>query len=186
MDTKLFDIVSPLVKLNRSGQHHVGLCPFHEEKTPSFFVFDSRWKCFGCGQGGDVVSFVMLYYNVSFKEAMKRLGRDTFKHYEVARRCLKRGLVDEFRAWEAIYIDELSMLIRVSRKTIKKFGSELFNSNPDFYSYLLNSLDIYSYYYNILLSNNDAIKYELYKKTGDRAHSPKRIFKDCQFIKELI
>ncbi len=57
----IVDIVSNYVRLKKSGSSYKGLCPFHQEKTPSFFVSPERqfFKCFGCGAGGDVITFLM-------------------------------------------------------------------------------------------------------------------------------
>lgn len=73
------DIVSVIgryVHLKRAGSGYTGLCPFHSEKTPSFHVNPSRqmYKCFGCGVGGNVITFVMEYENLTFPEAMEMLA----------------------------------------------------------------------------------------------------------------
>lgn len=70
------EVIGSYVKLKRSGNGYVGLCPFHSEKTPSFHVNPSRqmYKCFGCGVGGNVITFVMEYENYSFPEAMQFLA----------------------------------------------------------------------------------------------------------------
>ena len=72
----IVDLVSEHVTLKRSGSRWVGLCPFHEEKTPSFTVSPDRaaFKCFGCGKGGDAFSFVQFRENVDFTEAMRILA----------------------------------------------------------------------------------------------------------------
>ena len=73
---ELFDVVSEHVSLKRRGKRWVGLCPFHAEKTPSFTVNPELglFKCFGCGKGGDLFSFVQLRENVPFLEAMRILA----------------------------------------------------------------------------------------------------------------
>ena len=73
----LVDIVSAYVALKKSGRSLVGLCPFHNEKTPSFHVNPERqvWKCFGCGEGGDVFSFVQKIEKSTFGEAAEQLAR---------------------------------------------------------------------------------------------------------------
>lgn len=68
-------VVSPYVRLKRSGKLSKGLCPFHNEKTPSFTVFHdtNSYYCFGCGSGGDPVSFIMKIENLSYPDAVKYL-----------------------------------------------------------------------------------------------------------------
>jgi DNA primase len=70
------DVVGRYVDLKRSGASYKGLCPFHDEKTPSFYVTPSRgsYHCFGCGKGGDIFSFVMEVDRVEFPEALQRLA----------------------------------------------------------------------------------------------------------------
>ena len=70
------DVVGETVQLKKAGSTYKGLCPFHGEKTPSFTVTPARdsWKCFGCGEGGDIFSFVMKRDSVSFPEALKVLA----------------------------------------------------------------------------------------------------------------
>lgn len=70
------DVVSRYVPLRRRGKEHVGVCPFHPEKTPSFSVNEEKglFHCFGCGNGGDVVSFIQQIEGVDFKGALAHLG----------------------------------------------------------------------------------------------------------------
>jgi DNA primase len=71
-------VIGGRVRLQKRGRDHVGLCPFHREKTPSFTVSEDKgfFHCFGCGAHGDVVGFVMRADNLSFPEAVERLARD--------------------------------------------------------------------------------------------------------------
>lgn len=73
----IVDLVSNYVSLKKSGQNHSGLCPFHDEKTPSFLVSDSKqiFKCFGCGVGGDAFKFLSLIENLTFPEAVQQLAQ---------------------------------------------------------------------------------------------------------------
>ena len=66
------------VRLQRAGRNWKGLCPFHSEKTPSFFVFPDRgsFKCFGCGEGGDLLTFVMRRNRIEFPDALDELARE--------------------------------------------------------------------------------------------------------------
>jgi DNA primase len=72
----IVEVVGQIVPLRRSGSRHVGLCPFHHEKTPSFYVDSNRqmYHCFGCGSGGDVLSFVMKHQNLAFVDAIQYLA----------------------------------------------------------------------------------------------------------------
>jgi len=73
----IVDVISEYVALKRAGKSHKGLCPFHSEKTPSFTVSEDfqSWHCFGCGEHGDVFSFLMKIENLTFVEAMERLAK---------------------------------------------------------------------------------------------------------------
>ena len=73
----ILEVVSRYVPLQRSGRSYKASCPFHQEKTPSFYVFPDRqtWRCFGaCATGGDIFSFVMRAENLEFAQALKRLA----------------------------------------------------------------------------------------------------------------
>ena len=72
----IVNVIGSYVKLKRSGGSYTGLCPFHNEKTPSFSVNQARqmYKCFGCGAGGNVITFVMEYENYTFPEALESLA----------------------------------------------------------------------------------------------------------------
>ncbi len=70
------DVAGRYMKLKRTGSGYMGLCPFHGEKTPSFHVSDTRqfYHCFGCGESGDVISFVMKIENIDFISAVRKLA----------------------------------------------------------------------------------------------------------------
>ncbi len=75
--TDILDVVSEYVELRHRGKNYFGLCPFHTEKTPSFSVaLDKQiFHCFGCGRGGNVITFLMEYEKVEFVEAIQNLGK---------------------------------------------------------------------------------------------------------------
>ncbi len=72
----IVDVISGYIRLTKKGSTYFGLCPFHNEKTPSFSVSPSKqmYYCFGCGAGGNVITFIMEYENFSFIEAIKYLA----------------------------------------------------------------------------------------------------------------
>lgn len=76
MKNDIVDVISGYVRLQRKGGSHFGLCPFHNEKSPSFSVSQSKqmYYCFGCGAGGNVFTFLMEYEHYTFQEAIKALA----------------------------------------------------------------------------------------------------------------
>jgi DNA primase len=73
----IVELISRYVPLKKAGQNFKALCPFHQEKTPSFIVSPERqiFKCFGCDRGGDIFKFLMLYENMEFPEALRTLAK---------------------------------------------------------------------------------------------------------------
>lgn len=73
----IVNLVSEHLPLKRAGRNFKGLCPFHQEKTPSFMVTEEKqiFHCFGCGEGGDVFTFLMKYNGLTFPEALKELAK---------------------------------------------------------------------------------------------------------------
>src|SRR5579872_5106046 len=72
----IIEIVGSFVKLKKRGANYLGLCPFHNEKTPSFTVSPSKeiFKCFGCGKSGNTISFLMEHEKISYVDALKWLA----------------------------------------------------------------------------------------------------------------
>lgn len=75
----IVEVIGERVNLKKAGRHYKGLCPFHSEKSPSFIVSPERqsFKCFGCGEGGDVFSFLQKYEAMSFLEVLELLAKKT-------------------------------------------------------------------------------------------------------------
>lgn len=116
----IVDIVSDYVTLRRSGRNYMGLCPFHDEKTPSFSVNPERqiFHCFGCGKGGNVFTFLIEHENVTFVEAV----------HHIARR-LNITIPDTHQEREAG--SEAESLARVTRFAARFFHDRLLNSGRD-------------------------------------------------------
>ncbi len=114
----IYEVVSDFVTLRRRGANYVGLCPFHEEKTPSFSVSPARGicKCFSCGKGGNAVHFIMEHEQISYYEALRYLARK----YNIE--IHERELTDEEKQRKS---DRESMLI-VNEFAQKFFADTLF------------------------------------------------------------
>ena len=74
---QILDVVSDFVSLRRQGISYVGLCPFHSDRHPSFYVTPSKniCKCFSCGEGGTPLNFIMKHEQLSYTEALKYLAK---------------------------------------------------------------------------------------------------------------
>lgn len=116
----IVDVVSDYVTLRRSGKNYMGLCPFHDEKTPSFSVNPEKqiFHCFGCGKGGSVFTFLTEHENVTFVEAV----------HHIARR-LNITIPDTHGEREES--SEAESLARVTRFAARFFHDRLMNSGRD-------------------------------------------------------
>lgn len=158
----IVDVISGYVRLTRHGSSYTGLCPFHNEKTPSFSVSESKqiFKCFGCGESGNVVTFLMKYENYTFPEALKALAdrvgfRLPEQEYseEQKRRADRRNQLFEINRQAALYFFSrlktehgknayryFSQERRLTNETIVKFGlgysDYLDGKSDDLYKYL--------------------------------------------------
>ena len=98
----IVEVISDHLTLRKVGRNHLGLCPFHGEKTPSFTVNEEKgiFHCFGCGVGGNVFNFLMQYDHLTFPEAVKRIGQ----RYGIAVEELERpGVKREGEERESFY-----------------------------------------------------------------------------------
>lgn len=120
--TDIVDVVKEFVTLRKAGVNFKGLCPFHDEKTPSFVVSPSKqlYKCFSCGKGGSAVHFVMEHEQMSYPEALKWLGKKYGIEVE------ERELSDEERKAES---ERESMF--VLNEWACKYFSETLHSHVD-------------------------------------------------------
>ena len=151
----IVEFVSRYVKLKKQGQNYVGLCPFHQEKTPSFVVSPTRqlYHCFGCGQSGDIVTFLMHIENMSFKEAVTTLAKEA--NIEVS-----FNMVNENFDRDTLY--------KINDETAKYFESQL-KGAP--YDYLVSrglSEDAIKKYRFGFVGNNNKELYDALIKNGFR------------------
>ena len=161
----IVEVVSEYVTLKKSGRNYMGLCPFHREKSPSFCVSMDKqiFKCFGCSEGGNVITFIMKIENLDFWDAVEMLAEraniDTTR-YEVnnyynkmdtTKRDLKETLYKLNRDVGLFYHNNLIELLKeeknpvkdyiISRKldikTINKFGIGYSTGKESLYDYLV-------------------------------------------------
>ena len=122
MDTaKVEEVVGDFVALRKRGVNMIGLCPFHNEKTPSFTVSPSKnlWKCFGCGKGGKPVHFIMEHEQLSYYDALRWLAKRY--HIEIK----ERELTDEEKREESIR----ESLFVINQYALQHFTETLLNTD---------------------------------------------------------
>ena len=115
--TDIVEVVSDFVSLKRRGANYIGLCPFHNERTPSFSVSRSRGicKCFSCGEGGSAVNFIMKIENIGYYDALKYLAR-------------KYGI--EVKADAVTYTSFVAMLLKEGKLKAHNTGKTVVFQDP--------------------------------------------------------
>ena len=117
---KIEEVISDFVTLKKRGANLLGLCPFHNEKTPSFTVSPSKgiYKCFGCGEGGNSVSFLMDKEHYSYPEALRYLARKY--NIEIVEQAMTEEQAERASEKDSLYI--------VSKYAKDFFTNELWES----------------------------------------------------------
>ncbi len=118
----IVDVVSEFVTLKKSGANYKGLCPFHNEKTPSFYVSPARGTChcFGCGKGGNPVNFIMEHEQLTYVEALRWLAKKY--HIEIRERELTNEEKEEQSKRESMFI---------VNEWAEKYFEDLLHNHPD-------------------------------------------------------
>lgn len=118
----IVDVVSEFVTLKKSGANYKGLCPFHNEKTPSFIVTPARGTChcFGCGKGGNAITFIMEHEQMTYPEALRWLAKKY--HIEIRERELTNEEKEEQSKREAMFI---------VNEWASKYFEDLLHNNAD-------------------------------------------------------
>ena len=118
----IVDVVSEFVTLKKSGANYKGLCPFHNEKTPSFYVSPARGTChcFGCGKGGNAVTFIMEHEQLTYPEALRWLAKKY--HIEIHERELTNEEKEEQSKRESMFI---------VNEWAEKYFEDLLHNHPD-------------------------------------------------------
>lgn len=118
-ETDIVDIISESVSLKRSGRNYIGLCPFHNDKSPSFSVSQDKqiYKCFSCGEAGNVITFVMKQKNMNFVEALKYLADRVNIPLDIG------------RGESSQIVKKKELLYKVNNEAGRYFFSNLLNDN---------------------------------------------------------
>ena len=135
------NVISEYMPIKQSGSNYKGLCPFHGEKTPSFHISSSKqiYKCFGCGEGGDVINFIMKMENLDFMDAVKLLAHKSGIEINTNMNEEDKLKIEKSKKYQDIHLDAarfyFANLLKgknpgydylrkrgLDDKTIKKFG----------------------------------------------------------------
>ena len=116
-EANIVAIIGEYVALKRQGTSHVGLCPFHAENSPSFHVNQTtnRFKCFGCGEGGDAIHFLMEHQKMTYPEAIEAAANHSRIEVEYANRELRQQDIDAAKAEQARRTDLADTLTSVHK-----------------------------------------------------------------------
>jgi DNA primase len=167
----ILEVVRQHVDLQRKGSNYIGLCPFHDEKTPSFTVTPSKniFKCFGCGEGGDAVHFLMEHKNLTFPEALEEAARHAHTKVEY-NGTPKQDLIDRYKQEKQ---EREAVLIQI-KEVAKAYYQNVFDH--------ISGLDLVD-------CEGRQYPYDLVKKFG-LSWAPKnyisKIFVDQQWNKDLL
>ena len=122
----ILDVISEYVTLKRAGKSYKGLCPFHTEKTSSFNVSEEfqSWHCFGCGEHGDVFSFLMKIENLTFAEVLERLAKKTGVELKRSndRQTSRRELLSRINSLAAAYYAALLKRTPIAAEYLRSRG----------------------------------------------------------------
>ncbi|HRP03131.1 MAG TPA: DNA primase [Candidatus Kapabacteria bacterium] len=187
----IVDLIGDTVRLKRRGRNYIGLCPFHQEKTPSFIVSPDKniYKCFGCSKGGNAISFMMDFHSYSFNEAIKELANkygvqlpqdNSFNTTNTDRKDqLYNSLNDAANYYNKLIYSEIgkSTYSYLSKRDVSDASISKFvlgyapNTNSELYNYLTaNNYKEEILVSNGLVSKND--KQKVYDRFRDRAIFP--------------
>ena len=155
------------IEMKQQGDCLWAFCPLHDERTPSFKVDPDRqlFYCFGCNEGGDVISFIEKLKSYSFKDALAYLGITNHKPPKMYKvQVIKRNLIKDFNQWCHEYYCELCeelLALDEARKNAKSFEyisflAEFYHREPS-----------WNYHADILFNGSDEEKFKLYLEIKD-------------------
>jgi len=156
------------LQLKKLGKNFKGLCPFHDEKTPSFIVNPEKqiFHCFGCGEHGDVIDFVMKLHSLSFKDALKHLGMKSGEppkpNPEIERR---KRLLKAFNNWKKDFYFRLcdrALLLEKAKRHFQNFPNRS-EAIAFFFAEQIAELEPINYKLDLLLENDQETTFLIFK-----------------------
>ncbi|MDN5359970.1 MAG: primase, partial [Thermotogaceae bacterium] len=113
-EINIVDLIASYIELQKSGRNYKALCPFHQEKTPSFYIYENTqsYHCFGCGASGDIFSFIQAYENVDFIDSVKLLA----KKYSIPMPQLDQTVDSAFKT----YINDMKTIEEIFVENLKE------------------------------------------------------------------
>lgn len=169
------------VELKKAGKSYSALCPFHDEKTPSFTVDTDKqlFFCFGCGAGGDVIAFVMKRYDMDFQQAIGFLGIEEQppkdaelvreqrrqQRHEKKRKERRKALYDEFQGWVDWYTSVLIRLVDTINDLMRRMPWDAIENIDG----VIRRLSTWQYHLWLIqrIGNEDLI-YDLYREQNGK------------------
>jgi hypothetical protein len=152
------------IELRKKGNGFWARCPLHNERTPSFKADPVRqtFRCYGCGAGGDVITFIQALRKLSFKEALTYLGMASGEQYRPnPRETSKRILVRNFKAQCATYSDRLAWELRGHRRIVQCIHTE---DDLELRAWAYHEIPVLEYKLDVLCYGTDEAKYHIYKE----------------------
>ncbi len=177
-NSDIVDIISQYVVLKRSGRNFFGLCPFHKEQSPSFSVSPDKqiFHCFGCGVGGDAISFISKIENLSYRESIEHLAEragitlPTLDNSGFDKRDLLRKKVYEINEKAAIFYHEnlYKPTAKIAQEYIKKRKLDNRTLKAFYIGYSGNYNELYTYLKQNNFTDEEILASSLVNKTDNR------------------
>lgn len=175
----IVEVISKYVELKRAGSSFKGLCPFHNEKTPSFMVSREKnnFHCFGCHEGGDAISFIMKIENISYIESIKFLADDLGiileeENYNKEKLELSKRYYDINSLAGRFYFKNM-VTNETPQKYLENRGIKLNILNKFFLGYAKNDNSLYSFLKSQNIDENDMLKLGLIGKSNNGGYYDK-------------
>lgn len=172
-----------------SLKNNAACCPFHKEKTPSFRINEKKqiFKCFGCGIGGDIFTFVMHYLGCDFKTALSEINKEfhlglneNFKPADAIKLSENKNIKKQFNEW-ALHAERLLLKHYKELKNMTVFNFDSIDDAGADYIYAINHIDYTEYLYDLITgAKSDKEKIEFYKKYSKEVTKIEHRISECR------